>query len=64
MNYVYCPGWLARALLSRIARVWFRFRSAAPPELEHVPVEDIVVGEALPVEQVPEQLPQVTKQKL
>jgi hypothetical protein len=28
-------------------------------EFEHVPVEDIVVGEALAVEQVPEQLPQV-----
>ena len=28
--------------------------------LEHVPVEDVVVGETLPVEQVSEQLPQVT----
>ena len=28
-------------------------------KLEHVPVEDVVVGEALPVEQVPEELPQV-----
>uniref|UniRef100_A0A3B3TJT8 Uncharacterized protein n=1 Tax=Poecilia latipinna TaxID=48699 RepID=A0A3B3TJT8_9TELE len=28
-------------------------------KLQHVPVEDVVVGEALPVEKVPEELPQV-----
>uniref|UniRef100_A0AAY4C7L5 Uncharacterized protein n=1 Tax=Denticeps clupeoides TaxID=299321 RepID=A0AAY4C7L5_9TELE len=28
-------------------------------EFEHVPVEDVVVGEALSVEEVPEELPQV-----
>uniref|UniRef100_A0A8C7ZJ68 Uncharacterized protein n=1 Tax=Oryzias sinensis TaxID=183150 RepID=A0A8C7ZJ68_9TELE len=28
-------------------------------KLQHVPVEDVVVGEALPVEEVPEELPQV-----
>ena len=38
-----------------------RLRAPAPPKLEHVPVEDVVVGEPLAVEQVPEQLPQVTE---
>ena len=30
-------------------------------ELEHVPVKDVIVGEALLVEQVAEQLPQVAR---
>lgn len=34
-------------------------RAGGTYELEHVPVEHVVVGEALAVEQVPEQLPQV-----
>ena len=48
-----------RLLLPGVARVGLGLRAAAAAELEHVPVEHVVIGEALPVEQVPEQLPQV-----
>jgi hypothetical protein len=47
--------------LSGIARVGLRFGTAAAAELQHVPVEDVIVGEALPMEQVPEQLPQIAE---
>uniref|UniRef100_A0A3B3HAX9 Uncharacterized protein n=1 Tax=Oryzias latipes TaxID=8090 RepID=A0A3B3HAX9_ORYLA len=48
-----CSGW--RSSASREA-------SGSPTltyKLEHVPVKDVVVGEALTVEEVPEELPQV-----
>ena len=50
-------------LLPGVARVGLGLRAAAAAELEHVPVEHVVVGEALPVEQVPEQLPQVAAEE-
>ena len=46
-------------LLPAVARVRLRFWPPTAAELEHVPVENVVVGEALAVEQVPEQLAQV-----
>ncbi len=44
-----------------IARVVLRLGTAAAAELQHVPVEDVIVGEALPMELVPEQLPQIAE---
>jgi hypothetical protein len=41
--------------------VGLRLGTAAAAELQHVPVEDAIVGEALPMEQVPEQLPQIAE---
>jgi len=52
--------WSSYYLFPGVAWVCFCLRASAPTKLEHVPVEDVVVGEALPVEQVSEQLPQVT----
>ena len=42
--------------LSRVSLVSLGFCAPASSELEHVPVEHVVVGESLPVEQITEQL--------
>ena len=42
----------------------FKFQLRCFCHLEHVPVEDIVIGEALAVEQVAKQLPQIAAKKL
>ena len=47
------------AAADAVARAAGDARPARAAELEHVPVEDVVVGEPLPVEQVAEQLTQV-----
>merc|ERR1719282_654603 len=47
-------------LFPGVAWVCFCLRASASTKLEHVPVEDVVVGETLPMKQVSEQLPQVT----
>jgi len=43
--------------LSRVARIAVSLRAATTSELEHIPVEYIVVGKALSVEQISKQLP-------
>lgn len=53
------PARQRRGLLDRAPRAHPAAGAGGTYELEHVPVEHVVVGEALAVEQVPEQLPQV-----
>uniref|UniRef100_A0A4X1U7F7 Uncharacterized protein n=1 Tax=Sus scrofa TaxID=9823 RepID=A0A4X1U7F7_PIG len=52
-GHLLCWAHPALCLASRLGGGWHTYK------LEHVPVKDVVVGEALAVEQVPEELPQV-----
>ena len=47
-------------LFPGISGVGLSLGSAAASKLEHVPVKDVVVGETLAMEQIPEQLAKVT----
>lgn len=46
-------------MVGNLLNEWCGLKSTLTYKLEHVPVKDVVVGEALTVEEVPEELPQV-----